>query len=154
MYRKMSLFMSIVLMLGFVCSAEDITWTDLGPDHLWSTPENWDAIPGVDDKARVRSEGPCILDYDAGIINQYVGESSTVGHLILVDGAQLAVRTWNIIGYNGGEADARHTIEVLGGVLNGGHPDYPNNGRIHVGRQGYGLLIVDHSGVVNLLHRS
>ncbi len=30
-----------VLMLGSVSNAEDIQWTDLGADHLWSTPENW-----------------------------------------------------------------------------------------------------------------
>ncbi|UCC45030.1 MAG: hypothetical protein JSU65_03655 [Candidatus Zixiibacteriota bacterium] len=123
-------------------------------DQLWSNAGNWDAIPEVGDKARVRSEKPCILDYDAGVINQYVGEGGTVGHLILVDGAQLSVRTWNIIGYNGGEPDNRHTIEVLGGVLNGGHPDYPNNGRIFVGREGYATLIIDYTGVVNMHHQA
>ena len=121
-------------------------------NELWSNPDNWDALPGVDDKARVRSgDTPCILDYDAGIISQYVGESSDVGRLILVDGAQLAVRTWNIIGYSGGEPDNRHTIEVLGGVLNGGHPDYSQEGRFYIGRQGYGHLIIDRSGEVNML---
>jgi len=122
-------------------------------DQLWSNADNWDAIPGVDDKVRVRSELPCILDYDAGVINQYVGEGSTVGHLILIDGAQLSVRTWNIIGYNGGEPDARHTIEVLGGVLNGGHPDYSHEGRTNIGRQGYGHLIIDYDGQVNMLYQ-
>jgi hypothetical protein len=122
-------------------------------DQLWSNPANWDAIPGPDDKARVRSEKPCIIDYDAGVINQYVGEGGTVGHLILVDGAQLSVRTWNIIGYNGGEADNRHTIEVLGGVLNGGHPDYSHQGRTNIGRQGYGHLIIDYDGQVNMLYQ-
>jgi len=151
---KLRIILALCISLWAAGSLHAATVTFTGTGGLWSNANNWDTIPGVDDKARVRSQGPCILDYDAGIINQYVGESSTVGHLILVDGAQLAVRTWNIIGYNGGEADNRHTIEVLGGVLNGGHPDYPNNGRIHVGRQGYARLVIDYSGEVNLLHQA
>jgi hypothetical protein len=153
MKLRIVLALSISLLAAGSLHAATVTFTG-AINELWSTPDNWDTVPGIDDKARVRSEGPCILDYDAGIINQYVGESGTVGHLILVDGAQLAVRTWNILGYNGGEADNRHTIEVLGGVLNGGHPDYPNNGRIHVGRQGYARLVIDYSGEVNLLHQA
>ncbi len=147
------LALSMCLLAAGSLHAATVTFTG-AIDELWSNPDNWDAVPGIDDKARIRSEEPCILDYDAGIVNQIVGESGTVGHLILVEGAQLSIRTWCIMGYNGGELDARHTIEVLGGVFNGGHPDYPNNGRIHIGRQGYGHLIIDHSGQVNLLHQA
>ncbi|MHC4070618.1 MAG: hypothetical protein ACYSUD_00650 [Planctomycetota bacterium] len=151
---RSQVFLGICITLLVAGSLHAATRTFTGAvDQSWSNPGNWDAIPGVDDKARVRSEKPCILDYDAGVINQYVGEGGTIGHLILVDGAQLSVRTWSIIGYNGGEPDARHTIEVLGGVLNGGHPDYPNNGRIFVGREGYAHLIIDYTGVVNVLHQ-
>jgi len=153
MKLRILLALSIGLLAAGSLHAATVTFTG-AVDDLWSNPDNWDTVPGIDDKARVRSgDIPCVLDYDAGIINQYVGEGGTVGHLMLVEGAQLAVRTWNILGYNGGELDNRHTIEVLGGVLNGGHPDYPNNGRIHVGRQGYAHLIIDHSGEVNLLHQ-
>ena len=146
--------MGICISLLVAGSSSAATRTFTGAvDQFWSNPANWDAIPGPDDKVRVRSEKPCIIDYDAGVINQYVGEGSTVGHLILVDGAQLSVRTWNIIGYNGGEADNRHTIEVLGGVLNGGHPDYSHQGRTNIGRQGYGHLIIDYDGQVNMLYQ-
>jgi len=143
----------ICLLLAGSLSAATRTFTG-AVDQLWSNPNNWDAIPGVDDKARVHSEKPCILDYDAGVISQYVGEGGTIGHLRLVDGAQLSVRTWSIIGYNGGEPDARHTIEVLGGVYNAGHPDWANNGRLFVGREGYAHLIIDYTGVVNILHQA
>jgi len=143
----------ICLLLAGSLSAATRTFTG-AVDQLWSNPDNWDAIPGVDDKARVHSEKPCILDYDAGVISQYVGEGGTIGHLRLVDGAQLSVRTWSIIGYNGGEPDARHTIEVLGGVYNAGHPDWANNGRLFVGREGYAHLIIDYTGVVNILHQA
>jgi hypothetical protein len=144
--------LSLSIFLAGSVSAATRTFTGV-IDELWSNADNWDAIPGVDDKARVHSELPCILDYDAGIIQNYVGEGGNVGHLLLIDGAKLSVRQWTIIGYNGGEVDARHTIEVLDGELNGGHADYPNNGRIHVGRQGYGRLIIDYNGRVNMLHQ-
>jgi len=152
MRSKIVLGICISLLVAGSLHAATRTFTGV-VDQLWSNPGNWDAIPGPDDKARVRSEKPCIIDYDAGVINQYVGEGGTVGHLILVDGAQLSVRTWNIIGYNGGELDARHTIEVLGGVLNGGHPDYSHQGRTNIGRQGYGHLIIDYDGRVNMLYQ-
>jgi hypothetical protein len=151
---RSQIVLGICITLLFTGSLSAATRTFTGAvDQLWSNPANWDAIPGPDDKARVRSEKPCIIDYDAGVINQYVGEGGTVGHLILIDGAQLSVRTWNIIGYNGGEPDARHTIEVLGGVLNGGHPDYSHQGRTNIGRQGYGHLIIDYDGQVNMLYQ-
>ena len=151
MRTRIVLGICITLLVAGSLHAATRTFTGV-VDQFWSNAGNWDAIPGVNDKARVRSEKPCILDYDAPVIQQYVGEGGTIGHLILVDGAQLSVRTWSIIGYNGGEPDARHTIEVLGGVLNGGHPDYPgNNGRFNVGREGYGHLIIDNNGRVNML---
>ena len=154
MRTRIVLCICISLLVAGSLHAATRTFTGV-VDQLWSNAGNWDAIPGVNDKARVRSELPCILDYDAGVINQYVGEGGTIGHLILVDGANISVRTWNIIGYNGGEPDARHTIEVLGGVLNGGHPDWPgNNGRLYVGREGYARLIIGYTGVVNVLHEA
>ena len=152
MRSQIVLVICISLLVAGSSQAATRTFTG-AVDQFWSNPANWDAIPGPDDKARVRSEKPCIIDYDAGVINQYVGEGDTVGHLILVDGAQLSVRTWNIIGYNGGNADNRHTIEVLGGVLNGGHPDYSHEGRTNIGRQGYGHLIIDYEGQVNMLYQ-
>ncbi|MHC4389257.1 MAG: hypothetical protein ACYSX1_11720 [Planctomycetota bacterium] len=153
MRSQIVLGICISLLLAGSLHAATRTFTG-AVDQLWSNADNWDAIPGVDDKVRVRSELPCILDYDAGVISQYVGEGGTIGHLRLVDGAKLSVRTWSIIGYNGGEPDARHTIEVLGGVYNAGHPDWPgNNGRLFVGRQGYARLIIDYTGVVNILHQ-
>lgn len=152
MKTRIVLGICISLLVAGSLSAATRTFTGV-VDQLWSNADNWDAIPGPDDKVRVRSEKPCIIDYDAGVINQYVGEGGTIGHLILIDGAQLSVRTWNIIGYNGGEPDARHTIEVLGGVLNGGHPDYSHQGRTNIGRQGYGHLIIDYNGQVNMLYQ-
>ena len=154
MRTRIVLCICITLLVAGSLHAATRTFTG-AVDQFWSNAGNWDAIPGVNDKARVRSEKPCILDYDAPVIQQYVGEGGTIGHLILIDGAQLSVRTWSIIGYNGGEPDARHTIEVLGGVYNAGHPDWPGeNGRLYVGREGYARLIIGYTGVVNVLHQA
>ena len=123
-------------------------------DELWSNEDNWtEGFPGSGDKFRVGAE-LCILDYDAGVAQNGVWEGGPVGTLQLVEGAVLSVSQWSIIGYpSGGDADNRYTLEVLGGVYNGGIPERPNDGRIFVGRQGFAHLIVDHSGRVNLLHQ-
>lgn len=122
--------------------------------EFWSNPDNWsNGFPGPSDKLRINAE-LCILDYPAESHAQNaVWEGGGAGHLRLVDGAELSVSQWSIIAYNGGSEDTRHTLEVLGGVYNGGIPERPNDGRIFVGREGFGLLIIDYSGRVNLLHQ-
>ncbi|MCF7976163.1 MAG: hypothetical protein K9N55_20255 [Phycisphaerae bacterium] len=122
-------------------------------DDMWSNPDNWSAgLPDPADKIQINGDTLCILDYDAGVIKNTSLEGGGKTHLQLVDGAVLSVAEWTIIGY-AGNPEEPHTLEVLGGVYNGGHPDTPNNGRIYVGRAGYALLIIDHSGRVNLLHQ-
>jgi len=136
------------LLLAGSLSAADSTFTGAVSD-LWSNADNWsDGIPGEGDKAKIRDGVTCILDYDAGLIKN-VSWSSTAAYLRLVDGAEVSVSQWSIIGYSGGEESDRHLLEVLGGVYNGGSPSVSNNGRIYVGRQGYGHLVIDYSGVVN-----
>ena len=122
-------------------------------DNLWSNPDNWsEGLPDPSDKIQLNGDTLCILDYDAGVIQNTALEGGGKTHLRLVDGAVLSVSQWSIIAY-AGSPDEPHTLEVLGGVYNGGHPDTPNNGRIFVGRAGKGLLIIDHGGRVNLLHQ-
>ena len=123
-------------------------------NDAWSNVDNWsEGFPEGDDKFRMAAE-MCILDYPAESHAQNaVWEGGSIGHLRLVDGAELSVSQWSIIGYNGGEADARHTLEVLGGVYNGGIPERANDGRIYVGREGFAQLIIDYNGRVNLLHQ-
>ena len=112
--------------------------------QLWSDPGNWTlgVIPGVNDKAQVVDGGFCILDYDAGTITNMAIEGGGTGHLRLIDGAKLAVSDWSIIGYAGAPADP-HLLEVLGGVYNA-------NARMFAGFQGFGMLVIDYAGVINL----
>ncbi|MCP4260670.1 MAG: hypothetical protein GY774_24565, partial [Planctomycetes bacterium] len=42
MYKKMIYLVSVVVLLGSISQAEDLQWTDLGADQLWSTLENWE----------------------------------------------------------------------------------------------------------------
>ncbi|MFC1652746.1 hypothetical protein ACFL3F_03400 [Planctomycetota bacterium] len=116
-------------------------------NELWSLADNWSAgLPDVADKAQFTADQLCILDYDAGIINNLAMEGGGATHLRLVDGAQLIVRQWSIIGY-AGNPDTPHLLEVWGGVLTGGIVG-ESNGRIFISRSGYAKLDIDYSGVV------
>ncbi len=120
--------------------------------ELWSNPDNWSAgLPDTADKANFRNGVSAVLDYDAGVIKNVALEGGA-SKLRLVDGAQLTVWEWSIVAYNGGEEGARHTLEVLGGEYNGSDVNRAeNNGRIYVGREGFAQLVIDYSGVVNLI---
>ena len=43
-FRKMICLVSFVVALSLVGDVQAgwVAWTDAGPDHLWSTPTNWD----------------------------------------------------------------------------------------------------------------
>ena len=138
----------VSLLLASSLSAADTTFTGAASD-LWSDADNWsNGIPGEQDKAKITNGVTCILDYDAGLIKN-AAFNNAPGLLRLVDGAQLTVSQWTIVGYSGGEEGNRHILEVLGGVYNGGDPSATNNGRIYIGRQGFAQLVIDYSGVVN-----
>jgi hypothetical protein len=112
-------------------------------DEKWSNPDNWNnGLPDPADKVQVVDNGFCVLDYDAGTVKHIALEGGGPGHLRLVDGAKLAVSDWSIIGYAGAPEDP-HFLEVLGGV-------YDANARMFIGFLGYGKLVIDNSGVVNL----
>ncbi len=67
------------------------------------------------------------------------------GYLRLVDGAELNVKDWTIVGYSASNVgDMACRIEVLGGVFN-------SEVRCFIGFQGEGTLIVDGDGVFNVL---
>ncbi|MFZ2145597.1 MAG: hypothetical protein WAV28_00135 [Sedimentisphaerales bacterium] len=70
MSKKLIYLISFVLVLGSVSNAATVHWTDRGPDHLWSTPANWESnkVPGVSDDAYIdvpaakAPNGPVIQD--------------------------------------------------------------------------------------------
>ena len=110
----------------------------------WSNADNWsNGLPDPDDKIQFDGDTLCILDYDAGVIKNTAMEGDNTTHLRLVDGALLSVSNWSIIGY-GGTPEEPHLLEVLGGVYN-------SEIRMKIGFQGYGKLVVDHGGTVNML---
>jgi len=152
MRSRIVLGICITLLLAGSLSAASIRWNG-SVSELWSNPDNWNGnvIPGADDKAQIVDGGLAVIDYDAGIVRNFVLEAGG-STLRLVDGAQLTAWEWTILAYVGGAEDARHTLEVLGGVYNGGDVSRAgNNGRIYVGREGFGRLVIDNSGVVNLI---
>ena len=101
MCKKTVYLLSFVLVLGSVSSAADIAWTDLGADHLWSNPENWDPVrvPTLTDEvlidvpAAAAPNGPVIQDgIDAkakGILTEGAGEP-----MLTITGGTLGVAEW------------------------------------------------------------
>ncbi len=101
MCRKLIYFIPFILVLGSVSNAEDIQWTGLGADHLWSNPENWDLgrVPTLADDVRIdvpaaaAPNGPVIQDgIDAkanGIFTEAPGEPT-----LTMTGGTLEVTDW------------------------------------------------------------
>ncbi len=137
------LVLGVCIALLLTCSlAADTRFTGAVSD-LWSNPDNWNnGLPDADDKVQIEGGALCVLDYDAGVIKHTALEGGNTTHLRLVDGAQVSVRDWSIIGYAGAPEEP-HLLEVLGGVYNA-------NARMFIGFLGSGMLVVDYAGVVNL----
>jgi hypothetical protein len=94
---------SLVLVLGLVgdVQADDIDWTDDGPDHLWSTPTNWSTgtVPTSSDVAIINLVPGPIVDpnnVDAVAGGAKLGYAGHTGELTM-DGGTLAL-TWSNIG--------------------------------------------------------
>ncbi len=112
----------VVLVLGSFGIAEDIHWTDLGADHLWSTPENWEnnTVPTSEDAAVIdppaasAPNGPVIQEgIDAQIDLLYceaAGETS-----MTITGGTLEIAGWGIWW---GDGEGCHgTFYMSGGTI-------------------------------------
>jgi hypothetical protein len=143
MRSRIVLALCISLLSGGSLSAANFRFTG-AVDELWSKPDNWreGALPGPGDKAEFVNGVSAVLDSDAGEVKQ-VAVSAGTSHLTLVDGALVSTNDWTIVGYDGGAEDDRHSLEILGGTFNA-------NARVYVGFTGYGHLVIDRSGVMNL----
>ena len=111
-------------------------------DEYWSNPDNWSNGVPVDETAKIQGGGLCILDYaapDVTSLNIRVGGST----LRLVEGAVLNATSWTAVAYNSAPQDNRCILEVFGGVLN-------MHSHMRVGNNGFGLMVIDHGGMVNL----
>ncbi|MBW7992675.1 MAG: LamG domain-containing protein [Planctomycetes bacterium] len=121
MCRKLIYFVSVILLLGSVVQAADIQWTNLGEDHLWSNPENWDPnrVPTLDDEVLIdvpnasAPNGPVIQDgIDAkakGIFTEAPGEPT-----LTITGGTLEVAEWIWLGDG---ADSFGIWDMSGGAL-------------------------------------
>jgi len=124
MSKKMICLVSFVLVLGLVVDvqAADVIWTDAGPDHLWSTPANWDTgtLPTSVDKLSISMlpgvsmlPGPTIANEGA------VGKQVRVGFKdigdLTVDGGTLTVTGWLKLAY---AEFSNGTINMKSGVIN------------------------------------
>ena len=131
----------ISLLLAGSLSA-DTTFTN-AIDKMWSNVGNWsDGFPDNNDKIRIVDGADCILDI-GDQVGKHIAIEGGSAHLTLLDGAEVAISDWTIVGYAGGDEANPHLLEILGGVLNA-------NARLFVGFQGYGKMVVDYTGVLNV----
>ncbi|MBA7523548.1 hypothetical protein ES705_15675 [subsurface metagenome] len=94
MSKKMICLVSLVLVLSLMVGdvqAVNVTWTDAGLDHLWSTPGNWDTgtLPTSADWAIIRTlPGATIANEGALTDRVYLGFGGQPG-VLTVDGVTL-----------------------------------------------------------------
>jgi hypothetical protein len=120
----------------------DTTFTN-AIDNMWSNVGNWsDGFPDNNDKIRIVDGADVVLDI-GGQAGKHIAIEGGTAHLTLLDGAEVAISDWTIIGYAGGEEGNPHLLEILGGVLNA-------NARVFVGFLGHGKMVVDYTGVLNV----
>jgi len=144
MRARVVLCAGIVLCLAGTLGAQSsTTWVET-KSGKWSDPTNWsgELMPSLDIKAFFNGPGECILDIaDAGAWQIDLAG----GPLKIVDGGNLTVRDWFILGYNAGNtgSNAGHVEVYDGGVLN-------CMVRFYVGFRGEGFLTVYEGGTVNI----
>ena len=142
MSGKVICSISLVLLLSLAgnVQAQDATWTDAGPDHLWSTPTNWSEFPTPAHWAKVRNglPGPTIASEGALASRVHVGYEEESA--LTVEGGTLVISGDDLLlGKNGGSA----TLNMISGTINvardfevgGGNPGIVNmtGGTIIVG---------------------
>ncbi len=106
MLRKVICLVSLVLVLGLVgdVQADDVDWTDDGPDHLWSTPTNWASgtVPTSSDLAIINLVPGPIIDANVDAVADGIlsGFGGSTGELTM-DGGTLTFG-WGHIGEDDG----------------------------------------------------
>jgi len=121
MSKKLIYFVSVIFVLGSASNAATVHWTDLGPDHLWSTPTNWEfnKVPGVSDDAYIdvpaakAPNGPVIQD---GINAKIHGLGCEVAGepTMTMTGGTLEISDWI---WWGDGAGSHGTFNMSGGTI-------------------------------------
>jgi hypothetical protein len=148
MSKKLICLVSFVLVLGLVgdVQAATVTWTDAGPDHLWSTPTNWDSgtLPTADDHAQIDGlPGTIVANEGAVAIRMHVISGGGPRESALtVDGGSLTVSEWLIMSGSAEiEADIEGTLNVNGGTVTLGRLDVAHTGKGTVNMDGGSLSV-------------
>jgi hypothetical protein len=133
----------VLCLAGTLHAQSSTTWTE-AKRGKWSDATNWsgETLPSASIKAFFNGPSECIVDIpDAGAWQIDLAG----GPLQIVDGGNLTVTDWFILGYNEGDLDdSAGRIEVYdGGVLN-------CMVRLYVGYRGEGYLTVYEGGTVNV----
>jgi len=133
----------VLCLVGTLGAQSSSTWLET-KSGKWSDATNWsgETLPSPDIKAFFNGPGECIVDIaDAGAWQIDL----TGGPLKIVDGGNLTVTDWFILGYQTGDVgdNAGHLEVYDGGVLN-------CNVRFYVGFRGEGYLTVYEGGTVNI----
>ena len=132
MFRKLICLVSLVLVLSLMGDVQAAEWTDGGPDHLWSTPTNWDigTLPTRTDRVHIRSlPGPTVANEGAESNTLPIG--SDAGAALTVDGGTLNVYNWVPVADGPGRIG---TLNMISGAMKVVGDD------ISVGREGEGTL--------------
>jgi T5SS/PEP-CTERM-associated repeat protein len=141
MRTRVVLCAGIVLCLAGALGAQS-TW--MAPKRgLWSDPTNWSGdLPSATIKAYFDGPSECTVDIADAAAWQI---DLAGGPVKIVDGGNLTVTDWLILGYGQGDVDDNAgRVEVYdGGVLN-------SNVRLYVGFRGEGYLTVYEGGTVNI----
>jgi len=131
MFKKLICLSSLILALSLVGDVQAAEWTDAGPDHLWSTPTNWDIgrLPTRTDRVHIRSL-PGATVVNEGLESGTLPIGSDDGAALTIDGGTLTVYNWVPITDGVGR---KGTLNVISGSMTC-HDD------IAVGREGEGTL--------------
>ncbi len=134
MFRTLICLVSFVLVLSLVgdVQAADVIWTDAGPDHLWSTPTNWDTgtLPTPADTAQIDMlPGPIIANEGAVKVHE-VSAGDTSSGALTVDGGTLTTTEYIRVGRGAG---SNGTLNMISGTITIG-------ANLILGQKGHGTL--------------
>jgi len=133
----------VLCLAGTLGAQSSTTWVETKRGK-WSDATNWsgETLPSPNIKAFFNGPSECTVDIaDAGAWQIDLAG----GPLKIVDGGNLTVTDWFILGYGAGDVDDNAgRVEVYdGGVLN-------SSVRLYVGFRGEGYLTVYEGGTVNI----
>ncbi len=129
MCKKLIYLISFVLVLFLAGDVQaDVVWTDAGPDHLWSTPTNWNTgvLPTSAERAVIDMlPGATVANEGAVAMALFVGSDYNKVGALTVDGGTLTIDLYVEIGRRPtgceGTLNMNSGTITTGGVFTVGH---------------------------------